>query len=65
MITVNGEEFSWEEGLTVSRLLQQKRYTHPAIVVIINGHSVPEDDFAITVIQDRDVVQAIHLVAGG
>lgn len=65
MIKINGEDFPWEEGLTVSLLLKQKHYTHPAIVVTINGVSVPEDDFAVTPIRDGDVIQAIHLVAGG
>jgi sulfur carrier protein len=65
MITVNGRDFPWEEGLTVEKLLQKKGYTFPAIVVIINGNSVPEAEFHNTKIWDGDEVKAIHLIAGG
>jgi sulfur carrier protein len=65
MITVNGRDFPWEEGLTVEKLLQKKGYTFPAIVVIINGNSVPEAEFHKTKIWDGDEVKAIHLIAGG
>ncbi|HZW83236.1 MAG TPA: sulfur carrier protein ThiS [Candidatus Deferrimicrobium sp.] len=65
MITVNGRDFPWEEGLTVEKLLQQKGYTFPAIVVIINGNPVPEDEFYKTKISDGAEVKAIHLIAGG
>ncbi|MBZ4653976.1 MAG: thiamine biosynthesis protein ThiS [Peptococcaceae bacterium] len=65
MIKVNGEDFPWEEGLTVKKLLEKKGYTFPTIVVLINGLSVPENEYVSTIIPDGADVKAIHLVAGG
>ncbi len=65
MITVNNRDFPWEQGLTVRKLLQLKGYTFPAIVVVINGTPVAEDQYDSTEINDGDNVKAIHLIAGG
>jgi len=65
MIHVNGREFPWEEGLTVTELLKRKTYTYHKIVVKINNVVIPNEQFDITVIHDRDDVKAIHLLAGG
>ncbi len=65
MIKVNGEDFPWEEGLTVKKLLERKGYTFPTIVVLIDGLSVPENEYESTIIPDGADVKAIHLMAGG
>lgn len=65
MITVNGKEFSWEEGMTVRKLLELKKYAYPRITVKINGKFVRDEEFDTTIINDGDEVQCIHLMAGG
>ena len=65
MITVNGKEFSWEEGMTVTRLLELKKYAYPRITVKINGQFIKDESFQSTVIHDGDDVKCIHLMAGG
>lgn len=65
MITVNGKEFSWEEGMTVTRLLELKKYAYPRITVKINGQFIKDESFKSTVIHDGDDVKCIHLMAGG
>jgi sulfur carrier protein len=65
MITVNGKEFQWEEGMTVARLLELKKYVYPRITVKINGQFVKDESFQDTVIHDGDDVKCIHLMAGG
>ncbi|MFZ5966512.1 MAG: sulfur carrier protein ThiS [Bacillota bacterium] len=65
MIKVNSKDFEWEEGLTVQRLLEKKRYTYPKIIVKINGHLISKEEYHSTLINDGDDVQAIHLLAGG
>lgn len=65
MIKVNGVDFPWEEGLTVQKMLEKKGYTFPAIVVLIDGLSIPENEYVSTIIPDGADVKAIHLIAGG
>lgn len=65
MITVNGKEFPWEEGMTVTRLLELKKYAYPRVTVKINGEFIRDENFQTTVIHDGDDVKCIHLMAGG
>ncbi len=65
MITVNGDAVEWEEGMTVSSLLEKCRYTFPLIIVKINGILVPRRDFERHPVFDGDDVDAIHLMSGG
>ena len=66
VILVNDrDEIEWEEGLTVSALLEWFRYTFPLIVVTINGEVVPREEYPTRVISDGADVRVIHLIAGG
>lgn len=65
MIKVNNRDFEWEEGLTVEKLLQKKRYTFPKIIVKINGQLIKKEDWPNAIINDGDDVKAIHIFAGG
>jgi len=67
MIKVNGFDFPWEEGLTVRKLLDKKGYTfHEHLIVVkINNVIVPDEEFATTLINDGDEVQALHIFGGG
>jgi sulfur carrier protein len=66
MILVNNrDEIQWEEGLTVSRLLERFRYTFPHIIVRVNGEVVPREEYATRTIPDDARVWVIHLIAGG
>ena len=61
----NRDEIEWEEGLTVSALLERFRYTFPHIIVKVDGEVVPRDDYATRAIPDDADVWVIHLIAGG
>jgi sulfur carrier protein len=61
----NRDEVEWEEGLTVSALLERFRYTFPHIIVKVNGEVVPRDDYPTRTIPDDTDVWVIHLIAGG
>ena len=37
--------FEWEEGMTVRRLLELKKYAYPRIMVKINGEFVRDEEF--------------------
>ncbi|RLC86787.1 MAG: thiamine biosynthesis protein ThiS [Chloroflexi bacterium] len=66
MIRVNNrDEVEWEEGLTVSGLLERFRYTFPHIIVSINGEVVPREEYPTRVIPNGADVRVIHLIAGG
>lgn len=66
MILVNNrDEIEWEEGLTVSALLDRFRYTFPHIIVKIDGQVVPREQYPTRTIPDGANVQVIHLIAGG
>jgi thiamine biosynthesis protein ThiS len=66
MIRINNrDEMAWEEGLTVSALLDRLRYTFPHIIVKIDGAVVPPEEYPRCAIADGAEVQVIHLIAGG
>ena len=66
MILVNNrDEVEWEEGLTVSALLERFRYTFPHIIVKVDGEVVSRDEYPTRTIPDAADVWAIHLIAGG
>jgi len=59
------DEVEWEEGLTVSDLLERFRYTFPHIIVTIDGEVVPRDEYPTHAIADDADVRVMHLIAGG
>lgn len=65
MITVNGKEVAYEEGMTVKRLLEIMNYTFPMIIVRVNGKLVLKEDWETFVIPPGAKVQALHQIAGG
>ncbi|MGB4437786.1 MAG: sulfur carrier protein ThiS [Sedimentibacter sp.] len=65
MIKVNNRDFQWEHGMTVEDILKLKNYTWKKIIVKVNGIHVEEEDYKVTVINDGDDVQMLHLLAGG
>ena len=65
MIRVNGKERPWQEGMTVSDLLETVKNAHLYAVVRIDGHAVSRPHFAETRIPDGVEVYLIPMVAGG
>ena len=66
MILVNNrDEVEWEDGLTVSALLERFRYTFPHIIVKIDGEVIPPAEYPARTIPDGADVWVIHLIAGG
>jgi thiamine biosynthesis protein ThiS len=66
MIRVNNrDEIEWEEGLTVSDLLERFHYTFVHIIVKIGEEVVPHEEYPTRAIPDGADVWVIHLIAGG
>ncbi len=64
-LTVNKDPFPYTEGLTVSDVLEEKKYTYRLKTVYVNGARIPKDQWDATVLRDGDEVKVIHLMAGG
>jgi thiamine biosynthesis protein ThiS len=58
------EEFEGEE-ITVSRMLEIKKYSFRMRIVKINGTLISREKYDTTIIHDGDNVQMIYLMSGG
>ena len=66
MIRVNNrDEIAWDDGLTVSTLLERFRYTFPHVIVKIDGKVIAPVEYQTCAIPDGADVRVIHLIAGG
>lgn len=68
MVSVNGKEMKWEEGMTVEDAIvfaEYPEYNYPILVVTLNGVHVKNDQFKTTPIKDGDVLKIIQPLAGG
>jgi thiamine biosynthesis protein ThiS len=66
MIRVNDKwDLAWKPGMTVQDVLIALNFTHPVLVVTVNGGLVPAADYAAHPLADQDRVKVIHVIAGG
>jgi thiamine biosynthesis protein ThiS len=66
MILVNGKfEVAWEEGMTVSDLLTELKFSFPLIIVSVDGTMVPKEEYTTRQIPDNSHVKVLHMTAGG
>jgi sulfur carrier protein len=66
-ITLNRQEaeLPGSEPISVKRLLAEKKYVFPLIVVRVNGRLVRKQEYATALVRDGDTVEAFHLTSGG
>lgn len=65
-INVAGNKKEYEEGLTVSQLIEKENVENPLYVsVTINEEFVERDDFDKTVINDGDEIEFLYFMGGG
>jgi len=65
-ITLNTEEVVLEKDtMTVTQLLEEKKFTFRMRVVKINGKLIKKDQYDYALINDGDDVQVIYLMSGG
>jgi sulfur carrier protein len=65
MITVNGREIEWRQGMTIQNVLDECGYTYRMIAVWVDGTPYRREHFAATVVPDGSEVQALHMISGG
>lgn len=65
MFQLNNRPEEFVEGLTISKLIELKKYTYKKKIVSINGTFIEPEDYEKTLINDGDDVKIHHLLAGG
>ncbi len=65
MIQLNNRPQEYEPGMTVKSLIKKMKFSHPMLIVRINGTFIEEEAYAETPIHDGDDVKIIHPIAGG
>jgi len=65
MIQVAGKQMAWQEGMTISDLLDALKDPHPYAVVRINEQYVTRPNFGHTFVPDKAEVFLIPMIAGG
>ena len=64
-VTVNGEEKTVPDGLTVRGLVEHLGLTDGPVAVEKNRDVVPRAEHAATPLSEGDVVEIVHFVGGG
>ena len=65
MITVNGKDRSWREGMTVTDLLRDLHDSYHYAVIRINDTRISRPNFEKTLIPDNSKIFLIPMIAGG
>ncbi|OFX21333.1 MAG: thiamine biosynthesis protein ThiS [Bacteroidetes bacterium GWA2_31_9b] len=65
-VLLNNREESFEESdLTISQLLELKKYTFKMLVIKVNGILVKKDEYDTFTVNGGDDIQVLHLISGG
>lgn len=65
-IILNNREEEFEaDSMTVSRMLEIRKFSFRMRIIKINGELIPRDLYGSTVIHDGDNVQMFYLMSGG
>lgn len=66
MIHVNEKfEVEWEEGMTITQLLERLKFSFPLIIVSVDGVMVTREEYETRQVPDGARVQVLHMIAGG
>ncbi len=65
MITVNGENRTLENPVSVTEYLKPCNYIPVQVVVELNEEIIKRENYDTTVLKDGDVVEILHFMGGG
>ncbi len=65
MLKVNGQDHPYEDGMTVTSLLEQSLGITGRVVVEVNGNIIPSEGYKTTPLNKGDMVEIVHFVGGG
>jgi sulfur carrier protein len=60
----NSEEFD-DEKITISDILEIKKFTFKIIIVKVNEKVIRREDYSETIVRDGDNLLILHLMSGG
>jgi thiamine biosynthesis protein ThiS len=61
----NTEEEFDREAMTVSEMLELKKFSFRMRIIKINGELIPRDYYGTAIIHDGDNIQMFYLMSGG
>jgi sulfur carrier protein len=61
----NNDEIIDKEEISITDLLELKKYSFKMLVIKVNGNIVKKDDYHSTLVKEGDDVLIIHLMSGG
>ena len=61
----NREEEFGEESLSVTRMLELKKFSFRMRIIKINGLLIPKEKYDTTIIRGGDNIQMLYLMSGG
>ncbi|NOY53352.1 MAG: sulfur carrier protein ThiS [Deltaproteobacteria bacterium] len=64
-IKLNGEEREIAEGMALSGLLQELRFSTARVAVELNREIIPPEVYGETTLADGDVLEVVGFVGGG
>lgn len=65
-IILNNRDESFEESvLTISQILELKKFTFKMLVIKVNGVLVKKDEYNCFTVKDGDDINILHLISGG
>lgn len=65
-IRLNNEPVTlMEESISLTRLLEVKKYTFRLRIVKVNGRLIERDNYDSETVRDGDEVQVVYLMSGG
>ena len=62
---VNGEDFDFQESLTLVKLLEQKGCLIDRVAVELNGEVVPKNSYETIALAEGDNIEIVSFVGGG
>lgn len=65
MFVLNNRPEEWQAGMSITDLLEQKRFTFKMLVIKVNGELIKKKDYQNTIIPENADVKVIHLMSGG
>ncbi|MFZ4617464.1 MAG: sulfur carrier protein ThiS [Rectinemataceae bacterium] len=65
-ITVNFQSEAYDvPGMSLTALIERKRWSFPLIIARINGQLIERSDYGTAMLADGDDIELYHLVSGG
>lgn len=65
IVRINGKDEELEAGSTIGDFLSARELSFDSVVVEVNGDIVSSEDYAGTLVGEKDVIEILRFVGGG